>query len=136
MTTIITPYLPNEALSAVQVHERTTKKPAFVTAYVKSNNPDDCPNCQGIGFVMVKFCKSGPFFTPAAGTSVITWYEGSERFGAGWYIVEKTQGFPCPKCEGKPAPIKPFAPPPDRGVDMDELLRKFEHPHRRREQVG
>lgn len=94
----VTPYLPGEGKAAVQVHERNGH-PAFVKAYERSANPLACPNCQGVGMIVLNLAASGPFKSPPGG--VITWFDGNEKYGKGWYVIDKTLAFECPECKGK-----------------------------------
>lgn len=91
----VTPYLPQEARMAAQAHERLGH-PAFVKAYDKSSNPLACPNCQGVGFIILNLAKAGPFKSPPGG--VITWFDGNEKYRQGWYVIDKTLAFDCPEC--------------------------------------
>ena len=91
----VAPYMPGEARVAAQAHERTGH-PAFVKAYEKSTSPLACPNCQDVGAVMLTLAKAGPFKSPPGG--VITWFDGNEQYGQGWYVIDRTMQFDCPEC--------------------------------------
>ena len=94
----VTPYLPAEATAAVKAHERGGH-PAFVKAYEQARNQLVCPNCQGVGFVMITLTEAGPYSSPSS-SGVITWFDGNEQWGKGWYRVGKTLTYDCPKCKG------------------------------------
>ena len=93
----VAPYLPKEAIATAQAHEKTGHA-AFVKAYDKAHSPLACPNCQGMGFVHLVLTKSGPNSSPSPG-GVLTWFDGNERYGKGWYIIERTLQYDCPECK-------------------------------------
>lgn len=92
----VTPYLPRDAIIAAQAHERTGH-PVFVKAYERADNELACPNCQGVGFIVLNLAKAGPFKSPPP-TGVITWFDGNERYRAGWYVIAETLQYDCPEC--------------------------------------
>jgi len=92
----VAPYMPGEARVAAQAHERTGY-PAFVKAYERATNPLACPNCQDVGAVLLTLAKAGPFKSPPS-NGVITWFDGDERYGKGWYVIDRTMQFDCPEC--------------------------------------
>ena len=97
MPPTVTPYLPKEAEADAQAWQRSGKA-AFVKAYEQAHNQLVCPNCQGVGFVMLNLASGGPFSSPPSG-GVITWFDGNDRYGKGWYRVEKTLAYDCPECK-------------------------------------
>jgi hypothetical protein len=94
----VAPYLPKEAVAMAQVHERQGQA-AFVKAYERAVNPLVCGNCQGIGFVMLVLTKAGPLSSPSP-SGVLTWFDGDEHHGRGWYVIDKTLCYDCPECKG------------------------------------
>jgi len=60
-----------------------------------------CKNCGGAGFIMVSFTRAGPFdavpnHRPG---ETLTWFEGNNQAGKGWYITNKTISYPCHHCD-------------------------------------
>jgi hypothetical protein len=94
---MVTPYIPKEATVTAKAHERTGHA-AFIRAYDKSHNPLVCPNCQGIGFVLLVLTSSGPFSSPSP-MGVLTWFDGDELHGKGWYVIDRTMQYDCPECK-------------------------------------
>ena len=92
----VTPYLPREAQLIARDHERSGRA-AFTKAYDKAHNDLACPNCQGVGFVMLVLTSAGPHSSPSPG-GVITWFDGNEIHKRGWYVIEKTLTYTCPEC--------------------------------------
>ena len=95
----VTPAYPPEATSAARQWEQSRGKPAILLAFARST-PLACENCNGVGAVYIRLCSHGPYNTPGGLGKVSTWFEGDGQFRKGWYIVEKTLGFVCPKCKG------------------------------------
>ncbi len=60
----VTPYLPKAAEVDANAWVRSGK-PAFVKAFEKARNDLACPNCQGVGFVMLNLAISGPHSSPS-----------------------------------------------------------------------
>lgn len=91
----ITPYLPNAALAEAKAWERQGHA-VFVKAYERGSELA-CPNCQGVGFLMLLLTASGPHSSPSP-SGVLTWFDGSETHKRGWYRIEKTLTYQCPEC--------------------------------------
>ena len=107
--TFVTPYLPKLGVITAREHERSGKA-TFIKAYEFS--ADQCPNCQGMGIVWLIRTDSGPYtkFVPSGAwdnhgnLKIVTWFDGNERFGKGWYLIMDTLAYPCPKCGGNLQP--------------------------------
>jgi hypothetical protein len=95
----VMPYLPKEAEKEIERHEKYTHQPAFVLAFQRFAS--QCPNCGGLGSVMVKFCEAGPFQQPKAPNVAVTYFEGNNLFPAGWYKIKDTRSWTCPECKGQ-----------------------------------
>jgi predicted RNA-binding Zn-ribbon protein involved in translation (DUF1610 family) len=95
----VTPYLPKEARSEIRGW-RAGGKPVFIKAFERSEIEGVCPNCQGNEILIVNLIQSGPHKSPPGG--VITWLDGTDTVREGWYRIEKTLTYPCPKCGGQP----------------------------------
>lgn len=93
---LVTPYLPEDGKATARAHEKSGL-PAFIKAYEKSINPLDCPNCQGMGFVLLTLASAGPYNSPLP-HRVITWFDGDDRYRKGWYLIDRTLQFDCPEC--------------------------------------
>jgi len=124
MGSIISPYLPKDAERAVR--EWTAGgKPAFVKAMEHSFTEAGCPNCGGGGIVYVVFCDKGPILSPPAG-KVGTWFDGDGRYGRGWYVVSRTDGYTCPECKGIPRHTGRYVlPPKDVPESITQLAKLF-----------
>ena len=59
-----------------------------------------CKNCVDADFVMVSFVRAGPFGSvPNHGKGeTLTWFDGDEKAGKGWYIIKYTVSYDCPMC--------------------------------------
>jgi len=95
----VTPYLPKDAQALATAHERGGHA-AFVKAYDQAFNQLVCGNCQGVGFVMLVLTSRGPYSSPSP-SGVLTWFDGDETHGRGWYTIEKTLCYDCPECAKK-----------------------------------
>lgn len=94
----VTPYLPKAAERIIANHERDYKLPVFVLA-MDIMPGAACRNCGGGGKIYLRRTKAGPFKDPRPGP-VLTWFDGNNRFGRGWYQVADTLIFDCPECIG------------------------------------
>ena len=94
----IAPYLPPIARVEVQQHEAGKK--LCVHRIVESHGDESCKNCAGEGIVYLSFLGAGPTRLPLPGTRPSTFVPASEKNGEGWFIIEKTSGYPCPHCQG------------------------------------
>lgn len=97
----IAPYLPEEAKE--KFREWQLKGKIAFQKVVPQRKDADCKNCQDIGYIYVSFARAGPFKAPVrtSGDWVISYFDGDESAGKGWYIV-RTQAFLCPACAGRP----------------------------------
>lgn len=108
--------LPPDAVSYKRQQE-SLGRTVFVKAFEKFEGA--CTNCQGLEVVILTPCVSGPHKDFPSGR-MATWFDGSERRGAGWYVIHRTQrervgpdgktniarfgsmSFPCPVCQEVP----------------------------------
>ena len=120
---LVTPYLPKDGSVIAKNWVREHNKPAFILAYDHCDDPKlhipTCPNCNGVGFVYLYLADAGPYPAPSAGNKVVKWYDGDGQFGKGWYTVDKSIGFLCPKCLNKPYEPGPVAP---MRIDITAML--------------
>lgn len=113
--THVTPYLPKVGNLTAR-DWRDGGKPAFVRAF--EQRLDACPNCQGVGFVVLILADKGPLRSPALGRAVSTWYDGDGVNGKGWYTVNNTICYTCPECKGvEKGSDKPYVLPPQRAIE-------------------
>lgn len=121
MITYVTPYLP-DAAQRIAAEWKRSGKAAFVRAYQRV--ADACPNCQGIGFLVLILADKGPLRAAAAGKTVSTWFDGDGQQGKGWYTVSDTRMITCPECKGLDrAGEKPYThAPQDLIKRLDDML--------------
>lgn len=106
----ITPYLPQEAEEDIAKWRQQGKM--AVQRVLPMAMRAKCRNCQDAEFVMVSFCKAGPF-RQVPGISkgnVITWFDGTSGHGPGWFIVKNTISYTCPHCAGRPYALQVEGP--------------------------
>jgi hypothetical protein len=106
--TTVTPYLPKIGNITMNEHKRSGK-PAFVLAYERV--ADGCPNCQGVGFVILVRADSGPYtkYVPSGrdengNNRVVTWFDGDGNYRRGLYLKMDTLMYTCPESGGNLAP--------------------------------
>jgi hypothetical protein len=90
---MILPTLPDAAKQDIRDWNRQGKKAARRILDPQPGGP--CPNCQGLGQVVVSFLGFGPTPGHQAGFKPSTWVQGE-----GWYVIEDTKSYPCPVCSG------------------------------------
>jgi len=96
----ITPYLGKDIQYKIS-NARKMGKTVFIKAFPELATAS-CRNCGDMGYVYVDFCKAGPFpFPPSSGKAIITWFDGNQYTGKGWYIKDDTfpSAAPCPHCK-------------------------------------
>ena len=59
----------------------------------------ECRNCSDVRYVYLSFCKAGPFPSAPSTKAVVTFFNGDNINGKGYYIVKNTVAYPCPHCE-------------------------------------
>lgn len=103
--TYVTPSYPVDAYEEAAAWEkRGGYNTAFFRILPKAPEPG-CRNCQDAGFVMIAFCRAGPFRQGPPGHKkgeTLMWFEGDHKRGQGWYISTKTISYECPACNGMP----------------------------------
>ncbi len=71
----------------------------------------DCSSCGGEGNVFLRFLRDGPTPQPRAEKEhANTWLPSSPVIKAGWWVIERTDGYLCPHCHGtglEPIPLSP-----------------------------
>lgn len=101
--TFITPEFPPEAYTMANNWSRAKSMPAFAVVVEMTGLAEKlcrCKNCADLGMIYLRLPGRGPFPSPVAG-GAITWFDGNERFGKGWYVIEQEQAFVCPACARK-----------------------------------
>lgn len=99
MGELITQTLPPAAVAAAKNWEKSRGMPAFLQAY--QPYPNSCKFCQGVGFIYLKLCSKGPYQSTISTKDPVTWFDGNERYGKGWYIIAETMAFECTSCGGR-----------------------------------
>ena len=100
MTTVVTPYLPKVAKEDIKDwRSKGTYNNAFHRLIDQVGNVT-CQNCGNSGFLLVSFSRAGPFESIPNHKSgeTLTYFEGNQFAGKGWYIIVKTRSFDCPEC--------------------------------------
>ena len=96
----ITPTLPTKARFDISAWRTRGKyHNAFIRPLVQIDGVL-CKNCVDDGYVRVSYCRAGPFASVPnhkAGET-LTWFEGDEKNGKGWYIIAHTASYDCPLC--------------------------------------
>lgn len=59
-----------------------------------------CNSCGGEGVVYMRFLKDGPTRLPRGTMEPSTWVASSPAVREGWWEIDRTEGFHCPKCGG------------------------------------
>ncbi len=99
---IIKPYLPEGAKQDIRDWTAKNKNHKAFYRVIPQMNAS-CQNCGDALFLMVSFARSGPYSQVPGhrrGES-LTWFDGSQSAGAGWYIVARTMQYDCPHCRGE-----------------------------------
>ena len=124
----VTPYLPPIA-NRIATNWKRTGKPYFVDAFERK--ADECPNCQGVGFVILVLADRGPLRTAAPGKLVSTWFDGNGEYGKGYYTVSDKHVYTCPECKGLDRTgDKPQVLPPQ------DIIARLDYMLGRKEQLG
>ena len=112
----ITPTLPQKAYTDIANWKMKGKYYiAFICALMQADGVH-CKNCVDADFVMVSFCRAGPFArvpNHKIGETMM-WFDGSELAGKGWFIIKQTVSYDCPLCR----------PAGDRLASPAEVLKK------------
>lgn len=104
----ITPSLPEGLKIQAKAWENIHRMPVFINVIkqVTVDLPENyCHNCAGMGFVLASFANFGPTGSPVNKGDVIKWFDGNKKHGQGWYSIEKTEAFPCHRCQGQRAEV-------------------------------
>lgn len=113
----ITPDLPQVALNDIKDWRSKSKFNNVYHRVVEQSPIARCRNCGDTGFILISFTRAGPFEdvpNHKVGES-ITWFDGDEQCGKGWYIITNTISYDCHHCERSRAkadetPKKPIDP--------------------------
>ena len=124
--TYVTPYLSKTAKFDVRQHEAQRK---LVVHKVLESKEGTCPNCAGEGIVYLSFLGAGPSKVPITTKAPSTFVEKSERNGEGWFVIERTQGYLCPACQGeRPIPKSAAHRKPEVRLGVGEVVAQREMP--------
>ena len=100
--TKITPILSKDARTAIsEWNEERTYNNSFHRVIHQVGNIT-CQNCGDAQFVLVSFARAGPFEAPPnhAKDESLTYFDGNQFCGKGWYIIKRTVSYPCSNCRG------------------------------------
>lgn len=95
---MLIPSLPPEALSKMALWRQ---QGGVCFQRIVEPLPHQCQNCAGAEVVYVSFCRAGAHKYTGGGLEL--WFEGDQGVPGGWYKIEQTTTFPCPKCTMLPA---------------------------------
>lgn len=97
----VTPDLPNEAVKSVTNWKSESKFNNAFFRVIEQTSEAICKNCGDAGFVMVSFTRAGPFQDVPNHRvgETLTWFEGNQECGKGWYIITNTISYKCHHCE-------------------------------------
>ena len=105
----ITPSVGKDIELRIQQWVKAKGKPAFIRVFRQSEDPRDCKNCAGSGRIYVSYCAQGPWDAPSIVFSgrgankkamPMTWFDGDGIHYKGWYCIEETVPYDCPRCHG------------------------------------
>jgi hypothetical protein len=100
MNTHITPFLSKDSRIEIQEwNARKNEHNAFHRLIDQVGNVE-CQNCGDFMFLLVSFVRAGPFRSVPNHRvgETLTWFDGDQSHGKGWYIVVKTRSFDCDNC--------------------------------------
>lgn len=112
----VTPDLPKDAMEKIKLWEKESRYNKVFHRVLEQLSNAECKNCGDAGFIMVSFTRAGPFESVPniKKNESLTWFDGNELCGKGWYVVEKTMSYPCHHCDGmQRKEDKPKIPPVD-----------------------
>lgn len=100
MSTHVTPFLSKD--SRIEIQDWKNRKEvhnAFHRLIDQVGNVE-CKNCGDFQFLLVSFARAGPFRSVPNHRvgETLTWFDGDQFRGKGWYIVVKTRSFDCDNC--------------------------------------
>ena len=127
----ITPDLPYEAKKRIRDWRAEGKFNNAFYRVIQQKPLTQCRNCADAGFIMVSFTRAGPFENVPnhRKNETITWFDGNEKAGKGWYIISQTRSYDCQHCErSKKMADEPKAPPMDPElvqVHMKETIKEL-----------
>jgi hypothetical protein len=96
------PTLPDLALAEIKAHISSGK--LAVHRIVEPKPLAACQNCNDDGLVYVSLLGAGPSKQPIGTGKPSTYFEGDGFGKKGWYLIERTASYGCPKCSGQRAP--------------------------------
>jgi hypothetical protein len=101
---MLIPTLPDIALSEVKVHTLSGK--LAVHRIVEAKPLSACQNCADDGLVYVSFLGAGPAKQPIGTSKPSTYFQGDGYGKKGWYLIDRTVSYPCPRCSGQRVPSR------------------------------
>jgi hypothetical protein len=102
---MLIPTLPELATIEVRAHVASGK--LAVHRIVEPKPMAACSNCCDDGLVYISLLGAGPSKQPVTMSKPSTYF-GGDGFGKkGWYLIERTASYPCPKCSGQHVSPRP-----------------------------
>jgi len=95
--TYVIPYLPSRVKT--EANDWRKKGRAVFQRIISTREDVLCRNCGDVRYIYLSFCKAGPFQSAPSTKAVVTWFDGDNINGKGFYIVENTVAYSCPHCE-------------------------------------
>lgn len=100
MKTHVTPFLPAIAREDIEDWKRRKTTNNSFHKLVEQVGDIECQNCGDAGFLLVSFSRAGPFRSVPNHRvgETLTYFDGNQFCGKGWYIIVKTRSFDCSNC--------------------------------------
>jgi hypothetical protein len=95
---MLIPTLPEIALAEIKAHMASGK--LAVHRIVEAKPLAACQNCADDGLIYVSLLGAGPSKQPIGMSKPSTFFEGDGYAKKGWYLIDRTASYPCPKCSG------------------------------------
>jgi hypothetical protein len=99
---MLIPTLPEAALIDVRAHIASGR--LVVHRIIEAKPLAQCTNCADDGVLYVSFLGAGPSKQPIGMGKPSTYFEGDGFGKKGWYLIERTASYSCPKCSGQRVP--------------------------------
>lgn len=92
------PVYPQHALQAARGWSGVRRTVGVVV--LPAGEAGSCTSCGGEGIVYLRFLKDGPTRSPKGNQVPSTWLASTPAIREGWWEIDKTEGFHCPRCNG------------------------------------
>ena len=95
---MLIPTLPDIAMVEVKAHVASGR--LAVHRIIEQKPIATCQNCQDEGVIYVSLLGAGPSKQPIGMSKPSTYLGGDGYAKRGWYQIERTASYPCPRCSG------------------------------------